>query len=92
MTVTRWRPRRGNSRGWPVLDVEGVGRAAESAGLARKEAGTFGMWVNLFPFDADSLQVVVSAASDNQLAESQALSPETIDLLAGNAAGLELRR
>jgi hypothetical protein len=35
---------------------------------------------------------VVSAASDDQLAENQALSPETIDLLASIAAGLELRR
>ena len=36
---------------WPVLYVEDVARAAEAAGLARKELGSFGMRVTLIPFD-----------------------------------------
>lgn len=39
---------------WPVLYVEDVGRAAEAAGLARKEPGAFGMRVTLIPFDGVS--------------------------------------
>ena len=39
---------------WPVLYVEDVARAAEAAGLARKEPGSFGMRVTLIPFDAVS--------------------------------------
>lgn len=36
---------------WPVLYVEDISRAAEAAGLARKEPGSFGMRVTLIPFD-----------------------------------------
>jgi transcriptional regulator with XRE-family HTH domain len=39
---------------WPVLYVEDIGRAAEAAGLARKEPGSFGMRVTLIPFDGVS--------------------------------------
>jgi transcriptional regulator with XRE-family HTH domain len=39
---------------WPVLYVENVSRAAEAAGLARKEPGSFGMRVTLIPFDGVS--------------------------------------
>ena len=39
---------------WPVLYVEDVDRAAEAAGLARKEPGSFGMRVTLIPFDGVS--------------------------------------
>jgi len=39
---------------WPVLYVEDVGRAAEAAGLAPKEPGSFGMRVTLVPFDGVS--------------------------------------
>lgn len=39
---------------WPVLYVEDVARAAEAAGLARKESGSFGMRVTLIPFDGVS--------------------------------------
>ncbi|WP_277212001.1 helix-turn-helix transcriptional regulator [Isoptericola croceus] len=35
---------------WPVLYVEDVERAAEAAGLVRKEPGSFGMRVTLIPF------------------------------------------
>lgn len=36
---------------WPVLYVEDVERAAETAGLVRKEPGSFGTRVTLIPFD-----------------------------------------
>lgn len=36
---------------WPVLYVADVSRAAEAAGLVRKEPGAFGMRVTLIPFD-----------------------------------------
>ncbi|MGC4934236.1 helix-turn-helix transcriptional regulator [Gordonia sp. DT30] len=36
---------------WPVLYVEDVDRAAETAGLARKESGSFGTRLTLIPFD-----------------------------------------
>lgn len=39
---------------WPVLYVEDAQRAAEAAGLARKETGSFGMRVTLIPFDGVS--------------------------------------
>jgi len=39
---------------WPVLYVAAVGRAAEAAGLVRKETGSFGMRVTLIPFDGVS--------------------------------------
>ena len=39
---------------WPVLYVEDMTRAAEAAGLAREEPGTFGMRVTLIPFDGVS--------------------------------------
>lgn len=39
---------------WPVLYVENVARAAEAAGLVRKEPGSFGMRVTLIPFDGVS--------------------------------------
>lgn len=39
---------------WPVLYVVDVARAAEAAGLARKEPGSFGMRVTLIPFDGVS--------------------------------------
>lgn len=39
---------------WPVLYVEDVSRAAEAAGLARKEPGAFGLRVTLIPFDGVS--------------------------------------
>ncbi|MEO5661724.1 MAG: helix-turn-helix transcriptional regulator [Nocardioides sp.] len=39
---------------WPVLYVEDVARAAEAAGLSRKEPGSFGMRVTLIPFDGVS--------------------------------------
>jgi hypothetical protein len=39
---------------WPVLYAEDVSRAAEAAGLVRKEPGAFGMRVTLIPFDAVS--------------------------------------
>lgn len=39
---------------WPVLYVANVARAAEEAGLARKEPGSFGIRVTLIPFDAVS--------------------------------------
>lgn len=39
---------------WPVLYVEDVARAAEAAGLARKEPGSSGMRVTLVPFDGVS--------------------------------------
>lgn len=39
---------------WPVLYVETVDRAAEAAGLLRKEPGSFGMRVTLIPFDGVS--------------------------------------
>ena len=39
---------------WPVLYVENVDRAAEAAGLVRKEPGSFGMRVTLIPFDGVS--------------------------------------
>lgn len=39
---------------WPVLYVEDVARAAEAAGLSRKESGSFGMRVTLIPFDGVS--------------------------------------
>lgn len=39
---------------WPVLYVEDVARAAEAAGLASKEPGSFGMRVTLIPFDGVS--------------------------------------
>ena len=37
-----------------MLYVEDVGRAAEAAGLAPKEPGSFGMRVTLIPFDGVS--------------------------------------
>ncbi|GAA2142446.1 hypothetical protein GCM10009844_13630 [Nocardioides koreensis] len=39
---------------WPVLYVVDAARAAEAAGLARKEPGSFGMRVTLIPFDGVS--------------------------------------
>lgn len=39
---------------WPVLYVENVERAAEAAGLRRKEHGSFGMRITLIPFDGVS--------------------------------------
>lgn len=39
---------------WPVLYVADVARAAEAAGLVRKEPGSFGMRVTLIPFDGVS--------------------------------------
>ena len=39
---------------WPVLYVEDVARAADIAGLVRKEPGSFGMRVTLIPFDGVS--------------------------------------
>ncbi len=39
---------------WPVLYVEDVERAAEAAGLIRKQPGSFGMRVTLIPFDGVS--------------------------------------
>ncbi len=39
---------------WPVLYVEDVSRAAEAAGLTRREQGTFGSRVTLIPFDGVS--------------------------------------
>lgn len=39
---------------WPVLYVEDIVRAAEAAGLASKEPGSFGMRVTLIPFDGVS--------------------------------------
>lgn len=39
---------------WPVVYVEDVERAAEAAGLIRKEPGSFGMRVTLIPFDGVS--------------------------------------
>lgn len=39
---------------WPVLYVENVARAAEAAGLVRKEPGSLGMRVTLIPFDGVS--------------------------------------
>ncbi|MGH3348909.1 MAG: helix-turn-helix transcriptional regulator [Nocardioides sp.] len=39
---------------WPVLYVGDVERAAEAAGLVRKEPGSFGMRVTLIPFDSVS--------------------------------------
>lgn len=39
---------------WPVLYVEDVARAAEAAGLTRKEPDSFGMRVTLIPFDSVS--------------------------------------
>lgn len=39
---------------WPVFYVENVDRAAEAAGLTRKEPGSFGMRVTLIPFDGVS--------------------------------------
>lgn len=36
---------------WPVLYVHDVPRAADAAGLTRKEPGSFGMCVTLIPFD-----------------------------------------
>ena len=39
---------------WPVLYVEDIVRAADAAGLARKEQGSFGMRITLIPFDSVS--------------------------------------
>lgn len=39
---------------WPVAYVEDVARAAEAAGLARKEPGSFGVKITLIPFDGVS--------------------------------------
>jgi transcriptional regulator with XRE-family HTH domain len=39
---------------WPVLYVEDISRAADAAGLERKEPGTFGMRITLIPFDGVS--------------------------------------
>lgn len=39
---------------WPVLYVEDIERAAEAAGLVRKEPGSFGMRVTLISFDGVS--------------------------------------
>jgi transcriptional regulator with XRE-family HTH domain len=39
---------------WPVLYVEDIVRAADAAGLARKEPGSFGMRITLIPFDGVS--------------------------------------
>ncbi len=39
---------------WPVLYVEDVARAADVAGLVRKEPGSFGMRVTMIPFDGVS--------------------------------------
>lgn len=39
---------------WPVLYVEDVARAAEAAGLVRKEPGSFGLRITLIPFDGVS--------------------------------------
>ncbi|WP_067435727.1 hypothetical protein [Nocardioides jensenii] len=39
---------------WPVFYVEDVARAAEAAGISRKESGSFGMRVTLIPFDGVS--------------------------------------
>ena len=39
---------------WPVLYVEDVARAADIAGLVRKEPGSFGMRITLIPFDGVS--------------------------------------
>jgi transcriptional regulator with XRE-family HTH domain len=39
---------------WPVIYVESVERAAEAAGLIRKEPHSFGMRVTLIPFDGVS--------------------------------------
>ncbi|MCK0111248.1 helix-turn-helix domain-containing protein [Ornithinimicrobium sp. F0845] len=39
---------------WPVLYVEDAERAAQVAGLIRKEPGSFGMRVTLIPFDGVS--------------------------------------
>ncbi|MGH3503690.1 MAG: helix-turn-helix transcriptional regulator [Nocardioidaceae bacterium] len=36
---------------WPVLYVKDVDRAAEAAGLVRREPGAFGLRVTLIPFD-----------------------------------------
>jgi transcriptional regulator with XRE-family HTH domain len=39
---------------WPVLYVEDVSRAADAAGVVRKEPGSFGMRITLIPFDGVS--------------------------------------
>lgn len=39
---------------WPVLYVKDLERAAEAAGLERKQPGSFGMRVTLIPFDGVS--------------------------------------
>lgn len=39
---------------WPVLYVEDIVRAADAAGLARKEPGSFGMRITLIPFEGVS--------------------------------------
>jgi len=39
---------------WPVLYVKDLDRAAEAAGLERKQPGSFGMRVTLIPFDGVS--------------------------------------
>lgn len=39
---------------WPVLYVRDIARAAEAAGLVRKEPGSFGTRVTLIPFDGVS--------------------------------------
>ena len=58
---------------WPVLYVEDVARAAEAAGLARKEPGSFGMRVTLIPFDGVSEVGRVDMAGVTVVARDQVI-------------------
>jgi len=58
---------------WPVLYAEDVARAAEAAGLARKEPGSFGMRVTLIPFDGVSEVGRVDIAGVTVVARDQVI-------------------
>ena len=79
-----------------MLYVEEVSRAAEAAGLAQKESGTFGMHVTLIPFDGVSELNRVDIDGITVVARDQVIigayggidrMPEQADILLGRRVG-----
>lgn len=80
---------------WPVLYVEDVERAAETARLERKVPGSFGMRVTLIPFDGvcevgrTEIDGVVVAARDQVVLDAYGgidRMVEQADILLGRRA------
>ncbi|WP_310964909.1 helix-turn-helix transcriptional regulator [Nocardioides terrisoli] len=81
---------------WPVLYVRDIARAAEAAGLVRKEPGSFGTRVTLIPFDGVSEIGRVDLDGVTVVARNQVIidayggidrMAEQADILAGKRVG-----